>query len=298
MEDKQLPAYAEFDDYTDSQRVAVLVRWFVLASWLTLQNYRPDTADLSYFINNGLALTLAVLNGFLHRWIWIGRPITRPYVLALSAMDLAFVTLGIAASSSAFGNNFFILYYPALIVLALVIPSRRLTFAVASLVAGAYAAISLLLEPGVDFDLVEERLLIIRIAVMYAVVGAANLITRIERTRRRQAVDAEKARAQENLVLQKKAQEAERAAELRTANDELQRELAERRRAEAALERRSNELAAVNEELEAFSYSVSHDLRAPLRSVDGFSHALLEDYADVLDEQAKPESTDGQGWTA
>ena len=55
----------------------------------------------------------------------------------------------------------------------------------------------------------------------------------------------------------------------------------------AQIERSNQELAALNQEIEAFSYSVSHDLRGPLRSMDGFSLALLEDYGDKLDDEAK-----------
>src|SRR5215213_9537886 len=51
------------------------------------------------------------------------------------------------------------------------------------------------------------------------------------------------------------------------------------------LEDANRELEGANRELEAFSYSVSHDLRAPLRTIDGFSRILLEDYADRLDEE-------------
>ncbi|HXC40320.1 MAG TPA: ATP-binding protein [Burkholderiales bacterium] len=62
---------------------------------------------------------------------------------------------------------------------------------------------------------------------------------------------------------------------------------ARRQEAFARIERSNRDLAALNEELKAFSYSVSHDLRGPLRAMDGFSLALLEDYGDKLDDEGK-----------
>jgi signal transduction histidine kinase len=83
-------------------------------------------------------------------------------------------------------------------------------------------------------------------------------------------------------------------AQLQVVNDQLRSEIAERAHAEeeikalnAKLQHRNGQLEAANKELEAFSYSVSHDLRAPLRGINGFSQMLLQDYADRVDDQGK-----------
>lgn len=82
-------------------------------------------------------------------------------------------------------------------------------------------------------------------------------------------------------------QHAELLAELRSEIQERQQAEQRARELNQGLRQAIVELKAVNKELEAFSYSVSHDLRAPLRSIDGFSQALLEDCLEQLDESGQ-----------
>jgi two-component system sensor kinase len=74
----------------------------------------------------------------------------------------------------------------------------------------------------------------------------------------------------------------------------ISRDITERKRNEQAirqlnadLEKQAEQLQAVIKELEAFSYSVSHDLRAPLRAIDGYTRILVEDYETTLDSEGK-----------
>jgi PAS domain S-box-containing protein len=67
----------------------------------------------------------------------------------------------------------------------------------------------------------------------------------------------------------------------------MARDISEHVNAQREIQTSLEEARAANTELESFSYSISHDLRAPLRSIDGFSHLLLDDYGNIIDEEGR-----------
>ena len=273
----------DHDDLRHNLRISVWVRWLATIAWLVQLNYRPNFAEPSYFLHTSFALLLLALNAYVHYRIQSGRRVTWHWALALSTMDGAMITAGLAISTG-FGNNFFVLYYPALAMFAVVFTSVWLSFAGATIVAVAYTALSIWVEPGVDFEIKEEKVLFTRIVVMYAVVFAVNLVSRFERIRRIEAVERERAVHQGRIESSRRLHDTTaQSAFVVGLGLETAKELAE-----ANTEESRKDLVAKLDATHDLSRSIMWDLRHPIEAGPIFEGRSL---ASVLESHASSFAT-------
>ena len=126
------------------------------------------------------------------------RTVTWRWMLLLGAMDIALATSSISVGPG-FDSYVFVAYYPALALFAVVFTSLWLSLAWTTMTAVAYTLVSLTVGVGIDVDAGDEKVLLGRLAAMYALVLCVSLITRFERVRRQTAVDRERRVQQERI---------------------------------------------------------------------------------------------------
>ena len=179
-------------------RVSVWGRWFVgLVSAFEIA-YRPG-----FWYPDGwgfvlLLVPLVALNGLVHLRLLTNRPVTWRWMLLLSAMDIALITASITIGPG-FDSYIFVAYYPALALFVLVFTSLWLGLAWTTMTAAAYALVCWTAGSGLDIDAGDEKVLVGRLAAMYALVLCVSLITRFERARRQSAVARERQVQQERI---------------------------------------------------------------------------------------------------
>ena len=190
--------WADPDVVPYAARVSVWGRWFIVLVGAFEIAYRPG---FWYPDNVGAALLmfpLAALNGLVHFRLLTNRPVTWRWMLLLSAMDIALATSSISVGPG-FDSYVFVAYYPALALFAVVFTSLWLSLAWTTMTAVAYALVCWRVGVGLDVDAGDEKVLVGRLAAMYALVLCVSLITGFERMRRQTAVDGERKVQQERI---------------------------------------------------------------------------------------------------
>ena len=172
--------------------IFVWVRWLVVAACVLELVYRPVFAVSTYTTYLLCLGVLMAINAYVHYRVHSNRRLSLLWMLALSAMDIALITVSMAAAGGFSHFFFYLLYYPSLAWFAVFFSSFRLSFSWVTLVASLYTFVSLTAGEGLDFDAREEKALFARIIVMYAVVASVNLVARSERIKRQQAVERER----------------------------------------------------------------------------------------------------------
>ena len=190
--------WADPDVVPYAARVSVWGRWLIALVSAFEIAYRPDLWYPDGWGYVPLLAPLVAFNGLVHFRLRTNRPVTWRWMLLLSATDIALATSSISVGPG-FDSYVFVAYYPALALFAVVFTSLWLSLAWTTLTAVAYTLVSLTVGVGIDVDAGDEKVLLGRLAAMYALVLCVSLITRFERIRRQTAVDRERRVQQERI---------------------------------------------------------------------------------------------------
>ena len=191
-------------------RVSVWGRWFILLVAVVQFLYRPTFWYPDHVEYTLLPAAALALNGLVHYRLLTDRPVTWRWLLFLSVMDFALITAGLVFQAgltsglvlqSAIHGFMFLAYYPALALLVVVFASLWFGLAWTTVIAVGYSVLCMTTGPGLNLDLEEEKLLLARVAMMYALVLFVSLIARFDRTTRQAALERERRMQRERIEL-------------------------------------------------------------------------------------------------
>ena len=181
--------------------VSVWVHWFFAAVLFVELAYRPPDGVATFAGFALLLLLMAGFNGFTHYRLRSNRTITWRWILATGAIDVFNISAAVLIRDGFDDYFFHLLYFPLLAGFAAVFTSFRLNMAWVTMASVIYAAIVLSAGDGLDMEAKDEKVLLFRIAIMYGIVAAVNMISSFERRRWRETVERERALLRERTEL-------------------------------------------------------------------------------------------------
>ena len=181
---------SDADELCHGAQISIWIRWGVLIGVMAEVNYRVDYGAISHILNTLYVASAMALNGYLHYRICSNKAIGARWLLLLSFADMAFVSFSTSLSGGLV-SRYFVLYYFVVTSFATTFTSPYLNVIWVTAVAIIYAALCTLIPPGVSFEEQQDKVLFFRVGGFYAVMGLVSLIIRVERTRRRDAVERE-----------------------------------------------------------------------------------------------------------